>query len=642
MIDIDLGGEHKRTAVLAVHGIGSQRALETVRGVIRGIWRDRGNPADAGKRVWTHPETSGVDIDLSVMTTNEVPGARDRRVVDFHELYWAHLMSETKAIAVLLWLYELSRKGPIMRRGLNGLWWVAAIFLCLMNLSFALMLLKGVWMLSQGCAQGCTQTSAQNILVAPFLLLFSSLVFGLIVASRWRASRLIKALASFCVAGLVIIAAYFGLERVVPGGSGIPDGVELATLIGLPTLDALIATYLVMGQQGLRAFWRTLVVSLLVGAAFAAIDRYWYLDHAWAETLLKAWPWALNSPWSVPIACGVIGIYLAVNGAFLQPYLGDAARYFRGSPANVAVRRAIRKEAVDTLDRLHTSGKYDRIVIVAHSLGCVVSYDMLRAYFSRVCDELPPVALLDPEFSDIDHATWQPETIASPGDKRQLREKARLLVANIAGVTVKLPIEERRFKSWLVTDFVTLGSALSHAYFLMCEEAKDDGDDAEGAAGAPGDAAQNDGHQRLRRDFKRRVEEREFPTCPPKQLDNDGLLAFDNWKTKTRQFHNGALFGLTRWTNIYFPIEQIFWGDAIGGPLAPIFGRHIVDVPVSTKQAGGADFFTHTAYWDVDREPDTYNAPHIVALRDAVDLAESGSAIAIIDRGVNAPDGDAG
>ncbi|MBJ6903642.1 hypothetical protein, partial [Vibrio cholerae] len=86
-------------------------------------------------------------------------------------------------------------------------------------------------------------------------------------------------------------------------------------------------------------------------------------------------------------------------GAFLQPYLGDAARYFRGSPANVAVRRAIRKEAVGTLERLHTSGQYDRIIVVAHSLGCVVSYDMLRTYFSRVCDELPTDTLLAPEFT---------------------------------------------------------------------------------------------------------------------------------------------------------------------------------------------------------------------------------------------------
>ena len=129
--------EHKRTAVLVVHGIGSQRALETVRGVIRGVWLDSDNPYDTGRRIWTHPESYVADMDLSVMTTNEVPGSKDGRIVDFHELYWAHLMSETKAVAVLLWLYELCRKGPIMTPGINGLWWAASIFLCLINLSFA-------------------------------------------------------------------------------------------------------------------------------------------------------------------------------------------------------------------------------------------------------------------------------------------------------------------------------------------------------------------------------------------------------------------------------------------------------------------------------------------------------------------------
>src|SRR5437868_4064688 len=91
---------HKRTAILVVHGIGSQRALETVRGVMRGVWLDRDNPADKGKRVWTHPEKDVSDIDLPVITTSAVPDSKDNRRVDFHELYWAHLMSETKAVAV--------------------------------------------------------------------------------------------------------------------------------------------------------------------------------------------------------------------------------------------------------------------------------------------------------------------------------------------------------------------------------------------------------------------------------------------------------------------------------------------------------------------------------------------------------------
>jgi hypothetical protein len=599
---------HKRTAILVVHGIGSQRALETVRGVMRGIWLDKNNPADKGKRVWTHPEKDGSDIDLAVMTTSTVPDSIDRRRVDFHELYWAHLMSETKAVAVLLWLYELVRKGPIMKLGMNGLWWAAAIFLCLMNLSFAVLVLQGILLFSRN--------PAQIMLVAPFLLLFASLVLGLAVAVKWKAFRLIKAFIVFCVIGIAIIAAYFIVERLAPGSPPeIPDGIEVFTLVALPTLIALIATFLIMGRQGLRAFWRALLISLVVFCIFIAADRYWHPDTTAAVTVLKAWLWALNSPWSVATASAVIGLYLIVNAAFLQSYLGDAARYFRNSPGNVAVRRAIRKEAVDTLERLHRSGQYDRIVVVAHSLGTVVAYDMLRAYFSRVCDELPPVGQLGADFADIDVAPWQPEDkAASIADKKALRTKARAVVATIATAAAKQPNQEPTYKSWLVTDFVTLGSALTHAYFLMClGNTRDD----------------------LKEDFARRVQEREFPTCPPKQLDQDGLLTFVNPKTKNHQVHNGALFGLTRWTNIYFPRRQLFWGDAIGGALSPIFGYHIVDLEVSTKKAGGDDFFTHTAYWDVYRKPDIYQAPHIVTLRKAVDLADTGAAIDLVDEGAD-------
>jgi hypothetical protein len=87
-------------------------------------------------------------------------------------------------------------------------------------------------------------------------------------------------------------------------------------------------------------------------------------------------------------------------------------RYFRASPANVAVRRTIRMEAVNTLHNLHRSGNYDRIIVVAHSLGTVIAYDMLRAYFSRICSDLPPVESFGTDFNEIDTANWQPAGIA--------------------------------------------------------------------------------------------------------------------------------------------------------------------------------------------------------------------------------------
>ena len=632
MAEFDPATGRKRTAILVVHGIGSQRALETVRGVIQGVWLDDKNPSDKGKRIWSHPERDGSDIDLTVMTTSPVSDSADGRRVDFHELYWAHLMSETKAVAVLLWLYELVRKGPIMKLGMNGLWWAAAIFLCLMNLSFAVLVLQGILLFSQH--------SAQIMLVAPFVLLIASLLASLVVALKWGAVRIIKLLAIALAGGAVLIAVYvwvggkFPGVAASPGNPGIPDGAELFTLIALPTLIALIATLLIMGRQGLRAFWRAIFISVVLFGIFIVADRHWHPQSDFVLTVIKAWLWALNSPWSVAAASAVIGLYLIVNAAFLQSYLGDAARYFRNSPGNVAVRRTIRKEAVDTLDRLHTSGQYDRIVVVAHSLGTVVAYDMLRAYFSRISGDLPPAAQLGQDFADIDGAAWQPEDKSpSIADRKMLRTKARATIANIATATISQPQGGPQHKAWLVTDFVTLGSALTHAYFLMCLGKTEADLKAEGRPNT---------EQDLREDFARRVEEKEFPTCPPKRLDQDGLLAFTNPQTNRKQVHNGALFGLTRWSNIYFPRRQLFWGDAIGGALSPIFGSHIVDLEVSTKKAGGDDFFTHTAYWDVRRAPDAYQAPHIVTLRKAVDLADTGAAIDLVDEGddPNTHDGD--
>ena len=81
---------------------------------------------------------------MSVLTANGVDTTEGSRDVDFHELYWAHLMSETRAVAVLLWLFELVRKGPLLRKGMNAIWWGIAAFLATAVASVTLMLLHGI------------------------------------------------------------------------------------------------------------------------------------------------------------------------------------------------------------------------------------------------------------------------------------------------------------------------------------------------------------------------------------------------------------------------------------------------------------------------------------------------------------------
>ena len=570
--------------MLVVHGIGNQRAVETVRGVVNAVWlQDADDPASdkPPRQVWTHPEYSGVDIDLSVITTSdlsvETPGGHQKRSIDFHELYWAHLMSETRAVAVLLWLFELVRKGPRLKPEMRALWWACAVFLCTVLASVVLVVLHVISRIA--FVDGFHHILA----LAPVFALLVLSVTAAAAAAVSIAGRLLFLV--LCVTVPLLLAVWLGLS--------FPPQTELyATLYLAPALSVLVA-FVAMGR------WGTLVMALTFALASASVPFYWWLRGGGNQQ--PDWgAWSLTESWSSVTACFMIILYFALNALFLQSFLGDAARYFRNSPGNVAVRRQIRKEAVDTLDGLHTSGKYDRIIVVAHSLGTVVAYDMLRAYFSRICNNLPDPAALGPEVDDVDGMIIKPEK--SSEQKPRLRRDAREIVRNIASVR-PVPGGSAAVTKWLVTDFVTLGSALTHAYYLMCN-----------------------GHtyDELLRDFDRRVEEREFPTCPPVRLGGDGLLLFKNPRTKKREFHHGALFGLTRWTNLFFPLRQLFWGDAIGGQLAPIFGSHIEDIQVSTHNPPRDAFFTHTAYWSL-KWPGGHKAPQIQALQAAINLEDKAS-----------------
>lgn len=556
----------KRTAVLVVHGMGLQRPLDTVRELVNAVWLG-GAESGAEKKIWVHPERSGTDLDLPVITTNAIPGTDGRRA-DFHELYWSHLMSETRAVAVLFWLFELVRKGPRLNRGMNEVWWAGAVFMVLVIQSISLLLLLAVARSTHIVDQPA------SLLIAP-IQMFMILGAATCIGSTLQGSTRIAKWAGAFTLGLAVVYA---------AATFTPQTEQFVTNL-LPTGMALMATIILMGTRwGLPAF----AVAYAMAFSFELLRQVLTGGTEWL-------PWTLTSEWCAFAAWIIIAIYLIINAAFLQPYLGDAARYFRNAPSNVAVRREIRRQAVATLEALHRSGKYDRIVIVAHSLGSVIAYDMLRAYFGRVFRHLPADAPeLKSLIEDIDAGALTDEA---------MREKGRALIAGLAGV-----VEERQAKgdadarAWLVTDFITLGSPLTHAHYFLCR-----GDD---------DAA-------LEADFRRKVQERELPTCPPRLIDGDGMLTHVHSRSRARRFHYGAIFALTRWTNLYFPKSQLFWGDAIGGPMSDVFGEAVFDVPVCKNHQGEPDFFSHRDYWDVAGDGG-YHGPHIATLRDAIDLADVG------------------
>ena len=232
------------------------------------------------------------------MTTNAVPESRDGRSVDFHELYWAHLMSETKAVAVLLWLYELGRKGPIMKLGINGLWWAACDFsvpdepfLCRCWHCRCILLF---------CANKCAQDHAGCAVSADFA---RSLVLGFAIASEMaRVPSHQSVPASFCTGSACSIIRDRLLRRRIGSRAGSPnvrDGRWNCSMVAAADAHCLDRDLSAHGRHGLRAFWRALWISLVMCGIFIAADRFWHPDNSrMSKHCSTAWPWALNSPWS--------------------------------------------------------------------------------------------------------------------------------------------------------------------------------------------------------------------------------------------------------------------------------------------------------------------------------------------------------
>jgi hypothetical protein len=348
-------------------------------------------------------------------------------------------------------------------------------------------------------------------------------------------------------------------------------------------------------------------------------------------SLLKAW-WMLQAPLWIcvgaltlllltgiesalhpgfaPLFWSLVGLYalvwvviLAAEKLFLTPVLGDAARYLSRSAGDIQRRQDIRAKGLALLEDLHKSGKYDRIVLVGHSLGAVVGYDLLSHMWgrrNRKMDRAGPVQ----------HALTEAEAAAAallgaPQDveKQQAWVQAQRVVFDAlrdAPVVGDEPL-------WLISDFVTLGAPLAHAQTLLAEKPKD---------------------------FAESVERREFALNPPLfETFADGQQRFtycrthglaDDPEAGPRAPHNAAVFSAVRWTNIYFPCSGLVRGDLIGGPVTPVFGPGTIDIAARAPQLGG--FAPHLHYFQPQTNGKEWGDPawadHRKALRDAVAIED--------------------
>jgi len=264
------------------------------------------------------------------------------------------------------------------------------------------------------------------------------------------------------------------------------------------------------------------------------------------------------------LACSLVVGYVT---AFLYTYVGDAARYLDPHPDNIEQRNKIREEGIALLHALHESKKYSRIIVVGHSLGSVIGYDLLRLYWSSVKPPEPatPSRLYALRgFSEACDEIFGDETISKDEQVERYHQLQFKLWQEL---------REKDMWPWLITDFITMGSPLTHAQLLLA---------------------------RSDEDFDARKADGELVTCPPDPRPANCLYSR---RYKTPHGPRNAdtpthmvPFACTRWTNLFFPYRRVIFGDIIGGPLGGSFGAGIRDISVALNGFCGT-LASHVCYW---------------------------------------------
>ncbi|HEV3473293.1 MAG TPA: hypothetical protein VG408_08850, partial [Actinomycetota bacterium] len=305
--------------------------------------------------------------------------------------------------------------------------------------------------------------------------------------------------------------------------------------------------------------------------------------------------WAGGSLLVVVLAFLVTRFLPKVVPSLVTPSFVDVVRYLDTSPRSYEVRHEIRKGMVDLLTRLH-DGRYDRIVVVAHSLGAYIAYDGITTLWAqtntrKIANNVePPDGLEDVE----DQASKLAEGLSDPAAYQQAQ---RALWTGL----------REQGNPWLITDFVSVGTPMYFADRLFTKN---------------------------RADFDERVRRLDLPTCPPQREKSDqppnNVHGKDVWfsyvsgtgEFRDRSLHHAAPFAVVRWTNMWFPTRLGFFGDWFGGSLSPLFGPGVRDIQIlGNKLARLAPGFAHALYFD--HADDTTASSVTTHLRTALDLAST-------------------
>nr|WP_295468813.1 hypothetical protein [Mesorhizobium sp.] len=318
--------------------------------------------------------------------------------------------------------------------------------------------------------------------------------------------------------------------------------------------------------------------------------------------LLVAVSAVLNPLLAVIVAAVAALLSWLVDRVFL-PYLGDVASYARATPETVSQRAAVRERGLELLRNLSNDPEYDRIVLVGHSLGSIIAYDLLQLLW----DERRPrdmTVAKDGALMKVVRGAGRFATLAD-GSSPAGRDVSELRAAQW---DLYRTLRLRGASPWKISDFVTVGSPLTHAEFLLAHDPKE---------------------------LRLGIVERLFSTSPPQSDEATKPEIRYNSDRKVWAVHHAACFAATRWTNIY-DLGNLLWsGDPISGSLRENFGWGIKEFQVAIRRRKSwfsPRLFTHTYYWSTDADADAVGAAanakgeaHLQALREALDLLRTGA-----------------
>jgi hypothetical protein len=558
-----------KQAVIVVHGMGEQRPMETLRAFVSGLLSPDAVPVSAEKpsmgsmlrkaadslappqrldeedeNYWIVPDARTGSSELSRIRCKPMPIDTGTLETDFYELYYSDLLTGNTLQQLGTWFRGLLLRWPHqVPKSQAGLWcllWTATILIiALLGSELAnapVRRLQEAWAavkpLEHRLWPGVT-----SVLGAVLLM--------------WLMSALYR--------------KHVDAKNTKPTTGVIHRYVSVALCLTLPVA---------LGIWVYQYFpWSMFVIP---PELFAAMKCQPFLYKAWL--LIKGWS-------TLKMILAALIAYLVVKMGV--PVFGDVARYVRAAPDAVAARSQIRERGLQLLEAVHeakvlepgargepAAREYARVVVVAHSLGSIVAYDVLRMFWAKRGANggkpLSPDAAAAFEKAD----KFCREHPAGLGDDVDWPLEKYIETQSAAAAAVAA---QAQGDGWRVSDFVTLGSPLAHAEFLLARD---------------------------RPRFEKLINERVFPTSPPQMDKRQGAFGLRSFLYTSAIDgniwpHHAAMFAVMRWTAVYDPARLIFGGDFIGGKMRRNFGPGIAEARAKLTKPGLLKrLVTHTHYWN--------------------------------------------